>query len=321
MADKNIGLLTEATDLYDDSMMVAEQQGQAVKVPGSLFKKFARTGVESYVTEAQEAAQEALEAVGQIGDSVEQAQGYAGEAESSAETAKQYSGKPPIIQDGTWWTWDAEAQAYTDTGKVARGEKGDTGEQGIQGEKGDKGDKGDTGPQGEKGDTGAQGPQGEPGKDGDGSGDMTAATYDPQGKATDIFAYADAAAQAVEDKIPTDYITTETDPTVPAWAKQSTKPTYTASEVGAAAPGVEFSVTLTASGWSGGKQTVSDSNFAATGYSYIVTPGPGSHSAYAEAMIYAQDVSEDGKMVFTCAGDTPADALTVNILRQEVTNG
>lgn len=26
---------------------------------------------------------------------------------------------------------------------------------------------------------------------------------------------------------------TETDPTVPSWAKQSTKPTYTASEVGA----------------------------------------------------------------------------------------
>ena len=34
--------------------------------------------------------------------------------------------------------------------------------------------------------------------------------------------------------IPTGGITTETDPTVPAWAKESTKPTYTASEVGAA---------------------------------------------------------------------------------------
>lgn len=31
------------------------------------------------------------------------------------------------------------------------------------------------------------------------------------------------------------FITTETDPTVPAWAKQSTKPSYTASEVGAIA--------------------------------------------------------------------------------------
>ena len=31
------------------------------------------------------------------------------------------------------------------------------------------------------------------------------------------------------------FITTETDPTVPAWAKQNTKPSYTASEVGAIA--------------------------------------------------------------------------------------
>ena len=29
-----------------------------------------------------------------------------------------------------------------------------------------------------------------------------------------------------------DYITAETDPTVPAWAKETSKPTYTASEVG-----------------------------------------------------------------------------------------
>lgn len=29
------------------------------------------------------------------------------------------------------------------------------------------------------------------------------------------------------------FITTETDPTVPSWAKQTTKPSYTASEVGA----------------------------------------------------------------------------------------
>lgn len=36
--------------------------------------------------------------------------------------------------------------------------------------------------------------------------------------------------QEIEDK---GYLTTETDPTVPSWAKQATKPTYTAGEVGA----------------------------------------------------------------------------------------
>lgn len=38
------------------------------------------------------------------------------EASASAETAKQYSGKPPKPQNGTWWVWNAETQAYTDTG-------------------------------------------------------------------------------------------------------------------------------------------------------------------------------------------------------------
>ena len=38
----------------------------------------------------------------------------------------------------------------------------------------------------------------------------------------------------VQDNV-SGYITTETDPTVPSWAKASSKPTYTASEVGAAA--------------------------------------------------------------------------------------
>ena len=35
----------------------------------------------------------------------------------------------------------------------------------------------------------------------------------------------------------TDYVATESDPTVPSWAKQPSKPTYTASEVGAEATG------------------------------------------------------------------------------------
>jgi hypothetical protein len=40
-------------------------------------------------------------------------------AASDAKTAKEYSGNPPIIQGGSWWTWDAEAKRYTDTGEPA----------------------------------------------------------------------------------------------------------------------------------------------------------------------------------------------------------
>ena len=46
-------------------------------------------------------------------------------------------------------------------------------------------------PQGEKGDKGEKGERGPAGPAGAGAGDMVEATYDPQGKATDIFAYAD----------------------------------------------------------------------------------------------------------------------------------
>lgn len=115
-----------------------------------------------------------------------------------------------------------------------KGDKGDTGAKGDTGEKGDKGDKGEKGDTGNTGATGAQGiqgVQGEPGysptvqisktgkvttvtitdengdhvfkindgQDGTGSGDMHTSTYDPQGKAQDIFAYADEQAGAAMD--------------------------------------------------------------------------------------------------------------------------
>ena len=116
-----------------------------------------------------------------------------------------------------------------------KGDKGDTGAKGDTGEKGDKGDKGEKGDTGNTGATGAQGiqgAQGEPGysptvqisktgkvttvtitdengdhvfkindgQDGTGSGDMHTSTYDPTGKAQDIFAYADAQAGAAMDE-------------------------------------------------------------------------------------------------------------------------
>ena len=87
-------------------------------------------------------------------------------------------------------------------------------------------------------------------------GGMQPSVYDPQGRATDIFAYVDntqntniEAHNNIRERIdaitvPTKvselendsgYLTsyTETDPTVPSWAKAETKPIYTADEVGA----------------------------------------------------------------------------------------
>ena len=146
---------------------------------------------------------------------------------------------------------------------------------------------------------------------------------------------------------------TETDPTVPAWAKAPTKPTYTASEVGADAYGaaaavqsnldghtgnttlhitaaertswngksgkaLSFAVILTAGGWSGNAQTVSNSKFATSGYAYTVCPAGDSFAGYAESVIYADDVTTAGKMTFHC-NEAPTVNLTVNILRTEAT--
>lgn len=60
-----------------------------------------------------------------------------------------------------------------------------------------RGATGETGPRGERGPQGERGPEGPAGP---GSGDMLAATYDLDGKATDIFKYAEEkAAEAVRD--------------------------------------------------------------------------------------------------------------------------
>lgn len=70
MADSSIGALPQAPQLDDDSLLVAEQQGQAMKVTGAQFKEFGRQAVigqvQSYVDAAQAAAAQAAEAVSAV---------------------------------------------------------------------------------------------------------------------------------------------------------------------------------------------------------------------------------------------------------------
>ncbi len=84
--------------------------------------------------------------------------------------------------------------------------------------KGDTGLTGATGAQGGKGDTGAAGPN------------LVSATT-----ATSLTGLLKGNGSNIVTAVAgTDYLAAETDPTVPTWAKASTKPTYTATEVGAA---------------------------------------------------------------------------------------
>ena len=77
---------------------------------------------------------------------------------------------------------------------------------------------------------------------------------------------------------------------------------------------VAFTVTLTAAGWADNAQTVSDARFVSTGYAYTVAPASSSFADYADAMVYADDVTTNGQMVFHCDSAPTAD-LTVNIVR------
>ena len=72
-----------------------------------------------------------------------------------------------------------------------------------------------------------------------------------------------------------------------------------------------------AASWSSKAQTVSNANILTGTYAYVVTPAPASFGAYSEAIIYADNVTQAGKMTFHCS-QTPTAALTVNITRIEV---
>ena len=50
--------------------------------------------------------------------------------------AREALGKPPKIQNETWWLWDSEQKTYVDTGSPTRGEIGPQGKQGEKGEPG-----------------------------------------------------------------------------------------------------------------------------------------------------------------------------------------
>jgi hypothetical protein len=89
--------------------------------------------------------------------------------------------------------------------------------------------------------------------------------------------------------------------------------------VSAATKGVDygaksFTVVLSSASWSNNEQTVSNADFYASGYSYIVSPAGSSFSDYAAAVIYADDVTVDGSMTFHCT-NVPTNNLTVNIQR------
>ncbi len=165
---------------------------------------------------------------------------------------------------------------------------------------------------------------------GSGTGDMEAAVYDPQGRRTDIFQFVADAIGEIPTPDVSGQIQTHNEDAAAHPAIRESIPTKTSQLTndsgfltkhqdisGKSDKADAFTVVLTAAGWSGNAQTVSNSSFAASGYAYTVAPASGSYGAYANAMIYADDVTAAGEMIFHC-GEAPTEDLIVNILRVEV---
>lgn len=116
-----IGSLPGIAELYDDTLLPVEQQGEARHMTGLQWKRYAQAGVSQYVESAKQSAQEAAGSADSAANSAKNAAQSASRAADSAASAQQYSGKPPAIKDGRWWIWNAEKQEYVDTGEAARG--------------------------------------------------------------------------------------------------------------------------------------------------------------------------------------------------------
>ena len=127
MADSNIGALPQAEQLNDDSLLVAEQQGQAVKVTGAQFKEFGRQAV-----------------IAEVQGYVDQAQAAAKEAVSSASAVTNMTVEANTLLSGK----EATVKKTMEAGKVHLAFGLPRGEQGIPGPDGPPGPRGPQGPTG-----------------------------------------------------------------------------------------------------------------------------------------------------------------------------
>ena len=144
MADKTIGELPAASGLDDDSLLVVEQQGTAMRASGALWKGFAQSAVASQVSAAQHSAQAAASSA-QVAQA---AQRSAQAAQAGAEMAER------AIEN---MTVSAETLSADSPAKVTKSASGvsfhlffgiPSGPQGIQGPQGPPGIQGPPGPQG-----------------------------------------------------------------------------------------------------------------------------------------------------------------------------
>lgn len=130
MADSNIGALPQAPSLADDSLMVVEQQGTAMKMTGAQFKEFGKQGV-----------------IQDVQDLVDDAQAAADSAESAVSAVVDMTVEASTLDNGA----PATVTKTMKQGKVNLAFGLPRGARGVPGPKGDTGDTGQRGPKGDPG--------------------------------------------------------------------------------------------------------------------------------------------------------------------------
>lgn len=90
-----------------------------------------------------------------------------------------------------------------------------------------------------------------------------------------------------------------------------------------------FSINLVQTNWAESgddstilSQTVNNSNFIASNYSYLVSPSQDNYNEYVDGSVRAFDVTRDGEITFVCLGEKKPGNIQVDILRiEEEDNG
>ena len=308
MADKTIGDLAEAPigelppapDIYDDTLIPVEQQGEARHISGRQWKQYAEAAVNADVQRAEDAA--------------DAAEGSADAAAKSADKAEKVSMHPPTLKEGNdhWWVWDAEKGAYKDSG-VDAGVSLEVIPETITGEPGSAAKVENLGT---KTDPVLQFtlPRGKDGSDGE-PGFSPTVDVQKEGKTTTVTITDESGphvAKILDGKDGAGAVESVNSKTGVVELTAEDVGAYTKAEVDAKA--VRFTVTLPAASWTGSSAriVIKDANFLSDDkYLYIVDCG--GHS------LYADDVTANGEMTFhSKSGQVPYEDIELTIIRMEV---
>lgn len=114
------------------------------------------------------------------------------------------------------------------------------------------------------------------------------------------------------------YINKETDPTVPSWAKEPNKPTYTPVEIGAAIPPKVVKIVLLQDGWLVNEQVVTVNGVSSVEDKQLIQPVPyiSDQEEYINSVIICKSQSENS-LTFSCA-EVPVKNINVYVVIQEV---